>query len=73
MSQEELGKMLGISQSSAGDLLRGKFAPSYEVMQRLTVTHGYNPVAMLTGNGPLKLGETDVSYKVPTDLLQVGL
>jgi transcriptional regulator with XRE-family HTH domain len=71
MTQEELGKMLGISQSSAGDLLRGKFAPSYEVMQRLTIIYGYNPVAMLTGRGPLRLNEADVAYRLPTELLEV--
>jgi len=61
--------MLGISQGAVSDLLSGKFAPSYEVMQRL-VELGYNPLTMLSGKGPLRLdGEPS---QIPVQLASVA-
>ena len=55
-TQSDLAGKLGITQGSVSDFLRGEYPPSYEVLQKL-VELGYNPMAMLTGNGPLKFSE----------------
>ena len=55
-TQSELAAKLGITQGAVSGLMRGDFLPSYEVMQKF-VELGYNPMAMLTGSGPLKLDQ----------------
>ena len=49
--------------------MSGKNTASYALLQRLTAK-GYNPFAMLTGKGPLKL--EDVGKQLPPASLQLA-
>lgn len=70
-TQQQLAEFLGITQPSVNNLLNGG-KPSYDLIQHMVVSLGYNPVPMFTGLGPLRLRDADASYKVPTDLLKIA-